>query len=120
MPMLYRLEVFDHLLALFQPDVGLLPVARPAGAPADPADLAVLGFGPHAGDLRPEQLFDGGLDLDLVGVPGDLEADLPVLVLEPCALLGDHGAEEDPARVFAHFNLSITAAKARRLKTSQG
>jgi phosphoglycerol transferase MdoB-like AlkP superfamily enzyme len=48
--MLYRLEVFDHLLALAQADDGLLPGLGHSGAAAHLALLAVL-------DLRPAFLI---------------------------------------------------------------
>src|SRR5512145_3081827 len=118
MPMLCRLEVFDRLLAFAEPDVGLLPVLRLARVAADPADLARLRLGADLGDLGLEQLLDGPLDLDLVGPPGDLEADDPARGLKPGRLLRDHGADDDLMRVFDHVNLSRTASNARRLKTT--
>ena len=55
----------------------VLPELRPTRR-----SLPSLDLGPDAVDLDLEQLFDGLLDLGLVGVEGHLEADLPVLVLE--------------------------------------
>src|SRR5512138_2935361 len=118
MPMLRRLEVFDRFFAFAQPDVGLLPVAGAAGAAADPAELARLRLGPDLGDLGLEQQLDGALDLDLVGAPGDLEADDPAHAFEPGRLLGDHRADDDFVGVFDHDSFSRTASNARRLKTT--
>src|SRR5512136_973959 len=109
MPMLRRLEVFDWFLAGAEPDVGLLPVLRLAHVAADAADLARLGLRPDLGDLGLEQQLDGPLDLDLVGAPGDLEADNPALGFEPGRLLRDHRTDNDLVGVFDHDNFSRTA-----------
>ena len=49
---------FQDLLALAQPDVGLLPVRTPAGEPALALDLAVRDARSGRSDLRAEQLLD--------------------------------------------------------------
>src|SRR5512141_2417496 len=118
MPMLCRLEVFDRFLAFAEPDVGLFPVFRLARVAADAADLARLHLRPDLGDLGLEQLLDGPLDLDLVGAPGDLEADDPARCLDPGRLLRDQRADDDFVRVFDHDSFSRTASNARRLKTT--
>src|SRR5882672_11849380 len=98
---LYLLEDLDRL-ALFQGDESLLPIGSVSRVPALALRLAVHADGAHRLHLHGEDRLDGALDLDLVRVASDLE-EVPVLLLaEPGALLGDHGASHDGARFLAH------------------
>src|SRR4030042_2811122 len=113
MAMLYRLEVFDHLFALFELDVALLPTAPLALAAAATPPFSDLVLRADALDLNLEQLLYGLLDLRLVGPAGHLAADFLVFLFEPRALLRDHRLENDALGV-AHVEiLSIRALSAR-------
>ena len=72
---LHALEELGRLLAFLEPDVGLAPVAALAAAAAHPLHLSADVEEADLFDLDLEQLFDGLLDLDLVGVRVDLEGD---------------------------------------------
>src|SRR3954471_16115703 len=62
-------EELDHLLALLEDDVGLLPVRAAADVAALALDLAVDVGHAHRLDLHAEQGLDRLLDLRLGGVP---------------------------------------------------
>src|SRR5438552_2215913 len=88
-------EELDHLLALLQDDVGLLPVRAPAHVAALALDLAVHVGDAHLLHLHAEQRLHGLLDLGLGGVAMHLEAQRALGVLEARGLLGDEGTPED-------------------------
>src|SRR5436305_13188309 len=72
------LHAFDKVRSfpsLFEPHVGFAPVAALAGVAAHPLHFATDVEQPDVVDLYVEQLLDGVLDLDLVGLDVDLEGD---------------------------------------------
>src|SRR5436189_6339588 len=75
-------EELDHLFALLQDDVGLLPIGAPADEAALPLHLAVdVGHADFL-DLHAEERLDRLLDLGLGGVPVHLEAQRALGLLE--------------------------------------
>src|SRR5712691_11637188 len=85
----------DHLFALLQDDVRLLPVGPPAHEASLPLHLAVDVGHPHVGDLHPEERLDRLLDLRLGRVAVHLEAERTLLFLERGRLLRDQRPAED-------------------------
>src|SRR5437867_663891 len=104
----------------------LLP-ARPGALEAPHAlPLAPARLRPHGSDLHAEDLLHRMADLDLVGVPRDLEGHGVQLVLEAHALLGHQRAHEHGSRIFHRSPFTarlaaLAAAAARpRLGSSFG
>src|SRR5690606_3636912 len=75
-------------------DDGALGVLALADAVLGTTGLALAVDRVHTGDLDPEDLLDGDLDLGLVGVRVDQERVL-VVVEQAVALLADHGGDQD-------------------------
>src|SRR5438270_7940408 len=90
-----NLSVLGHLLAHFEPHVGLLPIRAVTGEPAAAAELAHIVFRPDVVNLDFEKRLDSGLDLRLIGVCRHFEAERPLFVLLLNALLGDDRPFDD-------------------------
>src|SRR6185436_284880 len=105
-------EELDHLLALLQDHVGLLPIRPAAHVAALPLDLAVHVGHPHVLDLHPEQALHGLLDLGLGGVPVDLEAERALGLLEGGGLLGDERPPDDLVKVLHGVRRSSSLPRA--------
>src|SRR5215210_365275 len=88
-------EELDHLLALLQDDVGLLPVRALAHEPALALHLAVDVGDADLLDLHAEEGLHRLLDLGLGGVAVDLEAQGALGLLEVRGLFRDEGPPED-------------------------
>src|SRR5262245_54765363 len=88
MSRLYLLEEVDPL-AFAQGNVGLLPIRPASHRAADTSGLAEHVGRPNLDALHLEQLLDGPLDLDLVGVGSHLKNDLIADLVNVRALLGD-------------------------------
>src|SRR5262245_27818687 len=99
---------------------GLLPGRPPSDVPAHALLLAEDDLGPDAGHLDLEDRLHRVADLDLVGVGGDLEADLVVLVLERRGLLGHQRAQDDLSGVSHDCSHSCTRSSAWRSNTTRG
>src|SRR4051794_32784218 len=88
-------------VALSQADDGALGVVALSETDPGPLALALTVEGVDAGHLDVEDLFDGDLDLRLVGVRANEERVL-VLVDEAVALLRDDRSEQHVARIRDH------------------
>src|SRR5262245_8934595 len=92
-------EELDHLLALGEHDVGLLPVGPAAAVAALALDLAVHVGHAHLGHLHAEEGLDRLLDLGLGGVAVHFEAQRGLGLLEHVRLLRDQGPADDVVEV---------------------
>src|SRR5215831_17632953 len=118
-PALDALEKLDRLLAGREPHVGFLPIlALPQEAP-HPLPLSFAIGHPNIGDLDAEERGHSARDLDLVGTPGDLEADGSRRLLEAGRLFRDQRASDDLLRLH-HFppRVSTTRPRAWRERTT--
>src|SRR6202042_852859 len=70
---LETVEVFRHLFAFFEANVGLLPVGTVAGELAPPALLALDGRGSNTADLDLEETLNSLFDFGLGGLEGNFE-----------------------------------------------
>src|SRR5262249_52066354 len=99
----FALHAFDEIRRFFarlETDVRFPPVALLADAAAHPLLLAADVEETHFGDLDVEELFDGVLDLDLVGLGVDLEGDgVAAALAHHGRLLRDQRAADDLIRV---------------------
>src|SRR5262245_39935604 len=89
------LEELDHLLAFAKGHESLLPIRPAALEPAVALQLSPHARGPDRAHLDSEELLDRPLDLGLVGVRGDLEAEGAVVVLGCRGLLRDERPVDD-------------------------
>src|ERR1700730_4455536 len=106
------LEELDHLFALLQDDVGLLPV-RPAAHVAPLAlGLAVDVGHPYLLHLDVEEVLDRLLDLGLGGVAVHLEAERALRLLERGALLGDERTPDHLVEVLHGVRCSSSLSRA--------
>src|SRR5688572_22581464 len=92
---LRSLQELGQLFAFPQLYVRLLPVRPPADVASLAFHLSVRERRAHAFDLRTEQLLDGALDIDLVGVPGHLEHERAAVIADDGRLLGDQWTPDD-------------------------
>src|SRR5262249_4560404 len=113
------LEQFD-LAARAQRHDRLLPGGPAPDVHAHALLLAEDDLGPDAGHLDLEDLLHRVADLDLVGVHGDLEADLVVLVLQRRRLLRHQRAQHDLAGGSHDCSHSCTCISAWRSNTTRG
>src|SRR5213593_1258796 len=91
---LNRLREFNHLLALLQRDIRLLPVRPVTAIPPLPAQLAVEIGRPDTRDLHFEELLDRILNLLLGSVPQDPEGQGAQVFFHESALLRDYGSSQ--------------------------
>src|SRR5206468_9858906 len=107
------------LLALAQTHVRLLPVRAAAGKSSLPLDLAVRDARANAFDFRPEQTFDGPLDLGLVRIRRDVKHDRPAVLAKDRGLLSDerpadHIGELHEPRASCNFSSALFVTTIRR------
>src|SRR6266852_6277405 len=114
---LHALDEIGRLLSLFEPHVGLAPVAALALITAHPLDLAADVEEPHFLDLHFEELFDRALDLDLVRLDVDFESeDVVAGIAHHRRFLGDERAPDDLVRIH-DSSASVSRCSASWLRT---
>ena len=87
--------------ALLEADDGFFPMVGAAGiGTALAAELAVVVRGADADDGFAEELLDGLLDLELVGLAIDFEGDFVVRLLKKGGLLAESDVFDDLVNVF--------------------
>jgi hypothetical protein len=107
----HTFEEFDGLGIGSQLDHGLLPAGAAANEHALALHLAFHTDGVNLFDLDTEDLFDSLLDLDLVGVVGDLE-DVLLFLGSFHGLFGDDGLNDDIVSGLHYANTSSILARA--------
>src|SRR5262245_52982363 len=104
------LEQLDLLIGLQRHD-GLLPVAAPSGEAPLALHLAANLEGLYRLHLDVEDRFHGALDLDLVGVPRDLEEVLVAELSQHRPLLGDERPLHDRTDVLHRTKVSFMRSR---------
>src|SRR5205823_9981326 len=111
---LKAVEVFRHLLALFEANVSFLPVGAIAGELAPAALLALDGAGANTGNLDLEQALNSLFHFGFGGLQSDLEHQGVLRLLDGHALLGDEGAANDGIEGWHLRNLLLRGITALR------